>query len=89
MNKHTKGPWVMDKRMENLVGVDGKRVCVYGSGLSFQGLPDPESVANAKLIAAAPEMLEALKKACLIMQREIPWDAEKEIREVIRKAEGQ
>lgn len=59
--EYTKGPWKLDRRSENLVGEDGKRVGIYGSGLTMCGLPDPESVANTRLIAAAPELLEALK----------------------------
>ena len=61
MSEYTKGPWVYDKRGENLVGQKGIRIRVYGSGLSFSGLPDDESVANSRLISAAPELLEALK----------------------------
>jgi hypothetical protein len=62
MSEFTKGPWNKDKRKESLVGSDGKRVVVYGSGLSFAGLPDTESVANSHLIAAAPEMYEFIKR---------------------------
>jgi hypothetical protein len=35
--------------------------------LSFCGLPDDEARANSLLIAAAPELLEALKEAYAVM----------------------
>ena len=49
------------------MGSDGNRVIVYGSGLSFAGLPDTTSVANAAMIVKAvnahERLVEALKDA--------------------------
>jgi len=87
MSRHTEGPWVYDRRGENLVGRNGVRVRVYGSGLSFSGLPDDESKANARLIAAAPELLEALKDLVDACDGNY-WELTKHCNEIIAKAEG-
>lgn len=58
---HTPGPWIMDERSESLKGSNGQRVVVWSCGLSF-GNRTPETEANAKLIAAAPELLAALQE---------------------------
>jgi len=62
--KHTPGPWRIDKHAQilgksNLVGesVLGRVYC----GDIFPNDELPECTANAKLIAAAPELLEALR----------------------------
>lgn len=60
--KHTPGPWALDDtgwiaRVDN-----GEPVCLINAGLRNDELPSQE-LADAHLIAAAPEMLEALK-AC-------------------------
>ena len=50
------GPWKADKNV--IWSIDRRSVCLmYGSK------NDPEAVANAFLIAAAPQMLEALRIA--------------------------
>ena len=41
------------------MGIKGKNISVYNCGLSGSG-KSPESVANAHLIAAAPDMYELL-----------------------------
>jgi len=53
MNKHTKGPWRVGKYC---VWSDEKYVAATQTGLSGE-----EQQANAALIAAAPELLEACK----------------------------
>ncbi|WCX74845.1 hypothetical protein KK211_17905 [Pseudomonas aeruginosa] len=72
MSKHTPGPWTVDF----IDGVDGvfaecdKRICqvdevdIVGWNARFRD----ESEANAKLIAAAPDLLEALQQAVTSMQ---------------------
>lgn len=52
--KHTPGEWIIKKRFAGVaIYVENKIVCsVYGTD---------QQEANAKLIAAAPELLEALK----------------------------
>lgn len=58
--KHTKGPWVTIRayEQERMLVINGDRspVCSIDSNCKTQ-------VANAQLIAAAPELLEALQLA--------------------------
>ena len=50
--KYTKGPWL---QCGDIIGTPAQSIC------SLHGRrDDPETKANANLIAAAPEMLEAL-----------------------------
>ena len=59
MTKHTPGPWSIDKEERWVIhepeGKSGTLVVpeIY--------LDDDEAIANARLIAAAPELLEALE----------------------------
>ncbi len=63
MNKHTPGPWQLIKSIHPTTVLSSK-----GEGYSIASVYDPnrgshatkESMANARLIAAAPDMLEAL-----------------------------
>jgi hypothetical protein len=62
MNKHTPGPWKVGSRSNgefykrNIAGADGYHVALTSSR------EDAEVEANARLIAAAPELLEALRE---------------------------
>jgi len=63
--KHTKGEWIIKPSASELYSdiqtQDGKRICEcksYGEG--FNDATEDEREANAKLIAAAPELLKAL-----------------------------
>jgi hypothetical protein len=60
MSGHTPGPWFYDEEcgdVASVASVDGRhRYITMACGHPDTG----ESVANARLIAAAPEMLEAL-----------------------------
>ena len=62
--KHTKGPWKVinwSGRAEIRTG-DNKRTGIAFLGNSEDGaIPTGETTANAKLVAAAPELLEACK----------------------------
>jgi len=69
MSKHTPGPWkVNETDYSNAYGIECE---VNGIGHTvvtdqfcypnFKKDRDPEKLANAKLIASAPELLEALK----------------------------
>lgn len=55
-SKHTNGKWEIDPTGENkrAVWVGGSRICVVDE------FPHQGSEANAKLIAAAPELLKSL-----------------------------
>ncbi len=61
MPKHTTGPWsIRGNRIERVDGIPGQAmsfdlVCTINEGRLT------ESAANARLIAAAPELLEALQ----------------------------
>ena len=58
--KFTPGPWVVSK----LIGVDDLGIVnVYGSAVARIGNLDIANPANAALIAAAPELYEALEWA--------------------------
>ena len=62
MTKHTAGPWEtmeMPGPQSDIVcqAETGQRVCEFPYGLS-----DGEDAANARLIAAAPDLLEALER---------------------------
>jgi hypothetical protein len=58
--KHTKGNWKIDdnQKLPLAIIVDDEN----GEGICEIGLRTEENKANAKLIAAAPELLEALKE---------------------------
>lgn len=60
MSKHTPGPWYVGREDQNtgeieVVSEDRPYIC-----LVFPGAIDEVTPANARLIAAAPELLEAL-----------------------------
>jgi hypothetical protein len=95
MSKHTPGPWQMaseDYAWDEIVGnVDGEYederglVCTYTRICEIQDdAPVPEQQANARLICAAPDLLNALSAlADAAEARGIPCDA---ARAAIRKA---
>jgi hypothetical protein len=89
MTKHTPGPWLLDDN-ETVVYVrleGGQEPAICGTdGSDIAPLPDSQCIANARLIAAAPEMLEALKhaeSACSSIVGPDEWPR-KEIRAAIR-----
>lgn len=61
---HTPGPWVAEYvgcEKAVLIG-DADRVLAFAKMVQFDGTPDAETqAANARLIAAAPELLTTLK----------------------------
>jgi hypothetical protein len=70
--KHTPGPWNQKTRPsswgmidDGICGPDGEQVRVHGMTLSSSD----EAKANANLIAAAPELLEALIAVVSIADR--------------------
>jgi len=64
MNKHTPGPWETDKVAVRSGGPNGRQICLCE--ITVRGRPYDETydeaIANARLIAAAPDLLEALKE---------------------------
>lgn len=79
MNTHTKGPWIHDDTF-GLIMAGKEEICALHSG----------KIANAKLIAAAPEMLEALKRAVSALEANGAPNCEavKESKAAIAKAES-
>lgn len=74
MSKHTPGPWKLEtvktqsghchKIGEFPSGSLYRKItsaCVYVDGIGLEPRDRPELLANARLIAAAPEMIEALE----------------------------
>lgn len=62
MSKHTPGPWVHRIRLDeggNIGTKDGYAIC--DMAYHYSSLDRGELDANARLIAAAPELLEALQ----------------------------
>src|SRR5690606_9952265 len=99
-NKHTEGPWCVEAGM--VFGTQGNcpRICTpcsveYKNDDSISGHQDMyEAAANAKLIAAAPEMLEVLEYALddlrewliLYPHEAKTLDIVKDLKRVIKKA---
>lgn len=90
--KHTPGPWHLGKRAaaKAIYGDKGEEVCQMLGHFNA----DDENLANARLIAAAPELLEALQ---VIASQSLgdDWTAEQAItfvkehaRSAIAKATG-
>lgn len=66
MRAHTPGPWSIVHTFNIVGGVDGRRGVANAGGYSEninQEACHEENIANATLIAAAPKMLAALKRA--------------------------
>ncbi len=62
--KHTPGPWTFDRdwrRIPMIFGADGMPVASIEKGITLKGIPvEPHCEANARLIAAAPDLLAAI-----------------------------
>lgn len=101
MAEHTPGPWeVRHSPVSDLCVVtedpDGRWICGY---MSTDG--DPQNEANARLIAAAPDLLRACEIAALwftgqmptinsVLETSWPYQGElKELQAAIRKAKGE
>jgi hypothetical protein len=96
--KHTPGPWKVTKSSERktlCVVNDDTWICGELQALNGTAIDERECLANARLIAAAPEMYEALEQAEACMSIVEPRSDKAEylrilgvIRAVIGKAEG-
>jgi len=58
--KHTPAPWTINK-YNSIVDSKGKTITVRGMALNMGSDHNEEITANQKLIASAPELLEALQ----------------------------
>ena len=81
MNNHTPGPWRVIAPRDDYAGIDAETcgIILFGykdekdfSGI--RGMSAAEAVANAALIAAAPDMLEALQSVAAWNEREDACD---------------
>jgi hypothetical protein len=95
MSKHTKGPWEVDKIASMHVQSGRRGVCSTGGYSNNQECPikiEEENQANAHLIAAAPDMLEALEEVLNIKDYDTAEKCE-EVREkaraIVAKARGE
>ena len=87
MSKHTPGPWaIYVNALSDIVirkmSKDGYELCSIARVSS--------GYANARLIAAAPELLEALEACDALLSLNIPFEGEitRRIRAAIAKAKG-
>jgi hypothetical protein len=85
MNEHTQGSWEFEKGSGNVCGA-----IISKTAFVCDFVEDP-SDANARLIAAAPELLEALKAMLAVWEEDPAYgtDAADKARAVIAKATGQ
>lgn len=80
MSAHTPGPWAafVDRQSKTVavnIGAEpnGRRPCIVDwVGFDSCGLPLNQRIANARLIAAAPDLLEALKAMLSLARRDAP-----------------
>jgi hypothetical protein len=91
MNKHTPGPWKAHfEEAYYVTGPDRGRVAMMLNLKGAHGLggrrTGEESAANARLIAAAPELLGALQKA--VARQGFSNDELRDARAAITKAKG-
>ena len=88
MSKHTPGPWSFYDDSNN-----GKTNCVeivaIGKTVAriYHSVP-AEDLPNASLMAAAPELLEALKEMVRLAEHE-GWEGFPKARAAIAKAQGE
>lgn len=64
--KHTPGPWVIEYVPSSVERID---IWTDGSSICQIQLPEGQDYANAQLIAAAPNLLAALKVAVQVWKR--------------------
>jgi hypothetical protein len=84
MSKHTAGKWKQGRSPEQ-VFAGGSIV----ADCMWIDRPTNECKANARLIAAAPELLEACKNAVLVLDEDVTPHTLKQLHDAISKAEGE
>lgn len=94
-HKHTPGPWSQGSRNRDCVWLQGKKEPGYGMGDEFDWI-DCNSEANARLIAAAPDLYLELEMLCARIEgcglEDLPPEVEAQIsssREALAKARGE
>ena len=91
MSKHTPGPWSQDKgRCSNCVYAESKSGFPVAKAMRYSPVFDKEYLANARLIAAAPDLLEACKAMMASPENDMKeYVAIQLIEKAIAKAEGE
>jgi len=88
--KHTPGPW---KTSATVKGINSQGLMIESSkdneAIAFSlGFSSDECKANAKLIAAAPDLLEASRKALIHFEHdETNLGVQEDLRQAIKKSE--
>jgi len=91
--QHTAGPWIIQEHKDKNFGIDlteGKNGKVICNVTSHYIAEHEEAQANARLIAAAPELLAALQD--LVAISKYPYQemaTYKYAQEIIKKAKGE
>lgn len=96
--KHTKGPWKYAEDTEDLLA--GREVvamniyapdklCGHVASVGALGMAANEIEANAHLIAAAPEMLEALEAIAALTDGTLSTHVNQIAKQIIEKARGE
>lgn len=65
MSNHTPGPWMIRAERYRYI-----HVYAHGGGIAHLDTVDGEGMANARLIAAAPDLLEVLEELLSMCQRQ-------------------
>ncbi len=91
--QHTAGPWIIQEHKDKNFGIDlteGKKGKVICNVTSHYIAEHEEAQANARLIAAAPELLAALQDLVAISKHPYQEMATyKYAQEIIKKAKGE
>lgn len=69
MNKHTPAPWTVNPKAKT--NIRHGNLTIANCSSTHDGSREEEEIANAKLIAAAPELLEALMEYVNLQQGHI------------------
>lgn len=92
MSKHTPGPWILDKeRVAHFYRVyDSELRLVATVPAGSRTKPSWLAIPNLQLIAAAPDLYEALKDALSLIETLSPMEGDtcRKARAAIAKAEG-
>lgn len=84
--KHTPGPWLLHPCDEALVTINRRPFPQHMSVLGHSQVADAEDYANAQLIAAAPELLEACQAAWNCIAELTPTQARVEVAQLLQGA---
>lgn len=76
-SNHTPGPWELDQVWMLIKGPQGQEVCAVHSGQGDDERVDRNvAYANARLIASAPELLEAMKQAYVALEKSVHFQSD-------------